>query len=524
MTQWSTSIFMYLWIISRLPPPKPASPLHRTHTRNIAEMSSHMEFTSREEIAFSHQLPSWTGVKTYRDTKEITFGQVLQCFPLKAVLDWGTKLQVLPEDFASDIVLCQMFKLLVHNSPVPSNVQAPGPQLPSTVQCYQLQWTRVAVLPHYSHSIGCKWRNESKSQLLETDCRLPPAQSAPKWPLPSLKLIIFGSLSQFPGLNEWLKNVSAAATTQFLANIQCKTAYSSISLNRHKSQFQCQKFPSNIIMFIVMQPLDEICKKRIYELGETTLTSLTAAAKKRGENSIEQVPVQLSSIQQHPVEEYHTELLAQIRFSCLCGLCLACLCTCATQCSSTGLLTVWSSFLGVRSFTPSPQKVLTYRKMDLTGDVRGLRWCHPKIQGGQRRQNLPTKLRKYKKATKNSQCCRCGVICESPQFECSSVTVGTQNCEPMYSKLCVTVWRTHSMQKLHSKTTPHSLCTKCLLTENNLRQGLYHHPAHVILNRFHWNLVSGRYWVIISNHWWLRRQKHNPKRVVGLGGGQRLKV
>ncbi len=58
---------------------------------------------------------------------------------------------------------------------------------------------------------------------------------------------------------------------------------------------------------------------------------------------------------------------------------------------------------------------------------------------GQRRQNLSTKISllftKRKKGPPNSQR-RHGVICGSPQFECSSVTMGTQNCEPMYSKFC----------------------------------------------------------------------------------------
>ncbi len=39
---------------------------------------------------------------------------------------------------------------------------------------------------------------------------------------------------------------------------------------------------------------------------------------------------------------------------------------------------------------------------------------------------------------KNGQCWY-AAICGSSQFECSSVTMGTQNCELMYSELCVTV-------------------------------------------------------------------------------------
>ncbi len=58
-----------------------------------------------------------------------------------------------------------------------------------------------------------------------------------------------------------------------------------------------------------------------------------------------------------------------------------------------------------------------------------------------------------------------GIICGSLQFECSSVTMGTQDCELMYSKLRITVWRIRSMQKFHSKMTPHSLRTKFPLTE-----------------------------------------------------------
>ncbi len=55
-----------------------------------------------------------------------------------------------------------------------------------------------------------------------------------------------------------------------------------------------------------------------------------------------------------------------------------------------------------------------------------------------------------------------GDICGLLQFECSSATMDTQYCELMYSKLWVTVWRTHSMQRFHSKMTP---CTKFPLTE-----------------------------------------------------------
>ena len=58
-----------------------------------------------------------------------------------------------------------------------------------------------------------------------------------------------------------------------------------------------------------------------------------------------------------------------------------------------------------------------------------------------------------------------GVICGLLQFECFSATMGTRYCGPMYSKLCITVSRTYSMQKFHSKMTPCSLCTKFPLTE-----------------------------------------------------------
>ncbi len=71
---------------------------------------------------------------------------------------------------------------------------------------------------------------------------------------------------------------------------------------------------------------------------------------------------------------------------------------------------------------------------------------------------------KKKKVAKNSQR-QHGVLCGLLQFDLTSVTMGTQNCELLYSKLWVTVWRTHSMQKFHSKMTPRSLCTKFLLTE-----------------------------------------------------------
>ncbi len=57
------------------------------------------------------------------------------------------------------------------------------------------------------------------------------------------------------------------------------------------------------------------------------------------------------------------------------------------------------------------------------------------------------------------------VISESPQFECSSASLGIQDRDLMYSKLWITVWRIRSMQKFHSKMTPSSLCTKFPLTE-----------------------------------------------------------
>ncbi len=53
-----------------------------------------------------------------------------------------------------------------------------------------------------------------------------------------------------------------------------------------------------------------------------------------------------------------------------------------------------------------PQKVLTYGKMGLIGDVRGCRWCHPEIYVGQGRQNLPTKMSALftkRKVAQNSQ-------------------------------------------------------------------------------------------------------------------------
>ncbi len=64
----------------------------------------------------------------------------------------------------------------------------------------------------------------------------------------------------------------------------------------------------------------------------------------------------------------------------------------------------------------------------------------------------------------NSQHWR-GVICVSLQYECSSATMGTQCCQPMYSKLWATVWRIRSIQKFHSKMTPRSLYTQFPLTE-----------------------------------------------------------
>ncbi len=89
---------------------------------------------------------------------------------------------------------------------------------------------------------------------------------------------------------------------------------------------------------------------------------------------------------------------------------------------------------------------------------------------GQGRQNLPTKIsalftkKKWPEMAKTSQNWR-GVICGLLQFECSSAIMGTQDCELMYAKLWITVWRICSMQKFHSKMTPRSLCTKFRLTE-----------------------------------------------------------
>ena len=58
-----------------------------------------------------------------------------------------------------------------------------------------------------------------------------------------------------------------------------------------------------------------------------------------------------------------------------------------------------------------------------------------------------------------------GVICGSSEFECSCAAMGTQDCEVMYSKLWITVWKICSMQKFHPKMIPRNLCTKFPLTE-----------------------------------------------------------
>ena len=50
-------------------------------------------------------------------------------------------------------------------------------------------------------------------------------------------------------------------------------------------------------------------------------------------------------------------------------------------------------------------------------------------------------------------------------MSCSIATMGTQCCEPTYSKLWATVQRIRFMQKIHSKMTPHSLYTQFPLTE-----------------------------------------------------------
>ncbi len=84
-------------------------------------------------------------------------------------------------------------------------------------------------------------------------------------------------------------------------------------------------------------------------------------------------------------------------------------------------------------------------------DVRGFRWGHPKIFGGQGGEKHPTKVfstfhfkKKCPKMAPNSQH-RHGVIWE-PLFEsCSS---GAQYCE---LRLCLTVWRTLYMRRFHSK-------------------------------------------------------------------------
>ncbi len=76
-------------------------------------------------------------------------------------------------------------------------------------------------------------------------------------------------------------------------------------------------------------------------------------------------------------------------------------------------------------------------------DVRGFKWSPPRqdVGGpGGREQRYPTKISALfrKEVANNSQCWR-GLIFWLPQFQRSIVTMGTQNCELLYSKLCVTL-------------------------------------------------------------------------------------
>ncbi len=103
------------------------------------------------------------------------------------------------------------------------------------------------------------------------------------------------------------------------------------------------------------------------------------------------------------------------------------------------------------------------------GPKAGVRVCSPEILMDEGRQNLPTKIsglftkrtgQKWPKTASAGMGSPGVTTVDSGSPECSSATMGTQHCGPMYSKLCVTVWRSHSMQKFRLKMTPRSLCTK----------------------------------------------------------------
>ncbi len=80
-----------------------------------------------------------------------------------------------------------------------------------------------------------------------------------------------------------------------------------------------------------------------------------------------------------------------------------------------------------------PLKVLTYRKVGPTGDARRSGGASPRLRWAEKHYIQVSALFTKKKSSLKQ------LICESPRFELSSVTLGTQNCGPMYSKLCVTV-------------------------------------------------------------------------------------
>ncbi len=90
---------------------------------------------------------------------------------------------------------------------------------------------------------------------------------------------------------------------------------------------------------------------------------------------------------------------------------------------STECCSVEKCFLSDRVFlacTPSPV-------------IYGVQTVPPRDLGGPCKADCGISALFTKKVAKNSRRRR-GVICGSPQFECSSATIGTQDCGPMYSK------------------------------------------------------------------------------------------
>ncbi len=90
-----------------------------------------------------------------------------------------------------------------------------------------------------------------------------------------------------------------------------------------------------------------------------------------------------------------------------------------------------------------------------------------KVKGGAR---WPVVMPHWK-ACSIAALCRHGVICALPLFERPNVTMGAQYCEPMESKLRVTVWRTHSMRKFHSNMCS-IICTHKGCNSKNVPESL----------------------------------------------------